>query len=71
LRRLLSHQVHDLNAEDIEVLVQVTEGMAHSCKFATLILIYEYSANTINRLLRFRYNSPSKRRRHGPPPQPR
>ncbi|KAL2799652.1 P-loop containing nucleoside triphosphate hydrolase protein [Aspergillus keveii] len=30
LRRLLSHQVHDLNAEDIEVLVQVTEGFSGS-----------------------------------------
>lgn len=27
LRRLLSHQVHDLSDEDIEVLVHVTEGM--------------------------------------------
>ncbi|KAI9372058.1 P-loop containing nucleoside triphosphate hydrolase protein [Aspergillus egyptiacus] len=30
LRRLLSHQVHDLNDEDIEVLVQVTEGFSGS-----------------------------------------
>ncbi|CEN59622.1 Putative Vacuolar sorting-associated protein [Aspergillus calidoustus] len=30
LRRLLSHQIHDLNAEDIEVLVQVTEGFSGS-----------------------------------------
>ncbi|KAL4743643.1 P-loop containing nucleoside triphosphate hydrolase protein [Aspergillus similis] len=30
LRRLLSHQVHDLNDEDIEVLVHVTEGFSGS-----------------------------------------
>ncbi|KAL2811100.1 P-loop containing nucleoside triphosphate hydrolase protein [Aspergillus granulosus] len=30
LGRLLSHQVHDLNTEDIEVLVQVTEGFSGS-----------------------------------------
>ncbi|KAL3479497.1 P-loop containing nucleoside triphosphate hydrolase protein [Aspergillus californicus] len=30
LRRLVSHQVHDLNDEDVEVLVHVTEGFSGS-----------------------------------------
>lgn len=66
LRKLLSHQHHELSDADIEVLVHVTEGI-----LAPSLFLYRASLTINSRLLRLRHNSSSQRRRHGPPPQPR
>jgi SpoVK/Ycf46/Vps4 family AAA+-type ATPase len=63
LRKLIGHQHHELNDADIQVLVHVTEGMSTIGCLSYSLLIYH------SRLLWFRYNSPSQRRRHGPPAQ--
>lgn len=71
IRKLLSHQVYELSNDDIEVLVQVTEGIP-SLFILPLPPSHAYTLRTnMTRLLRFRHHSPSQRRRHGPPPQPR
>jgi SpoVK/Ycf46/Vps4 family AAA+-type ATPase len=65
LRRLLSHQHHELGDEDIQVLVHVTEGMSSSSSSSPSQS--GLHANFTPRFLRLRHNSPRKRRRHGPP----
>lgn len=70
IRKLLSHQVYELSDDDIEVLVQVTEGVS---PFFVSARHFTHAHILIRkrRLLRLRHHSPSQRRRHGPPPQPR
>lgn len=72
LRTLLSHQKHSLTEEDIDVLVQLTDGMILSLPsfFASRMHLYTNMVST-SRLLRFRHNSPSQRRGHGSSPQSR
>lgn len=55
IRKLLSHQVYELADDDIEVLVQVTEGASFSFNpsIPLTMLIYD-----VGRLLRQRHNSP-------------
>lgn len=66
IRRLLSHQTHEMSNEDIEVLVKVTEGISpHILPSCEIVLI------TLSRLLGLGYNRPRQRRRHGPAAQPR
>lgn len=65
IRKLLSHQVYELGNDDIEVLVQVTEGTS-----AIYPSVTPKNHTNKHRLLRQRHNSPRQRRRNGPPAQP-
>lgn len=64
LRTLLGHQKHSLAEQDIQHLVELTDGKLLLPLFSVLKLTYP-------RLLRLRHNSPSQRRSHGPPSLPR
>lgn len=72
LRKLLSHQHHELSDADIQVLVHVTEGKQFNSYTQPTAHRLKLLFNTEpNRLLRLRHNSPRQRRGHGTPPQPR
>jgi fidgetin-like protein 1 len=62
LRTLLGHQKHSLNEEDIQRLVELTDGN-HS-----RLPLFPIQANTQTRFLRLRHNGPSQRRSDGPTP---
>lgn len=65
IQTLLSHQVHDLNDEDIEVLVRVTEGTSPS-----VIPVHICTLANMDRLLRLRHHCAGQRRGYGPATQP-
>ena len=64
LKTLLGHQNHNLKQEDIDALVQLTDGTCPSS-------IQPSRANIISRLLRFGYYSPGKRCSNGSTSQSR
>ena len=70
LKTLLGHQKHNLKPEDIEVLVQLTDGKCPPLP-SSLPLFYHRFLTLYFRLLRIRHYSSGKRRSDGSAPQSR